>query len=113
MYAHIICYDSLPNCRRGGDLSVGASVSIHVGAGIRKQAGWTHVKKDSLILKVVLGYLHVRIHVCTSSCVYVQCMYNVCTHVMTVYLVAVEMKMCLKMLQFQHTVQSQSQNCYM
>ena len=36
-----ICYDSLPNCRRDGDLSVGTSVSIHVGAGIRKQAGWT------------------------------------------------------------------------
>ena len=30
-------------------------------------------------------------------------MYNVCTHVITVYLIAVEMKMCLKMLQFQHT----------
>ena len=40
----------------------------HVGAGIRKQASWTQRKlllamKDSLILKVVLGYYHVRTHV--------------------------------------------------
>ena len=38
-------------------------------------------KKDSLILKVVLGYYHVR------TCVPVAvCMNNVCTQIMTVYL---------------------------
>ena len=50
-------------------------------------------KKDSLILKVVLGYYHVR------TCVPVAvCMNNACTQIMTVYLIAVETKMYLEIL---------------
>ena len=88
MYTHIIRYDSLPNCRRDGDLSAGVSVSTHVGAGIRKQANWIQwseivICQESFLclVKVVLGFLHA----CTGIPVAV-CMRCVHTHVnMTVY----------------------------
>ena len=83
-------YDSLPNCRRDGDVTVGISVSAHRKSG-NKLAGLsdTDTCQESFIclVKVVLGYLYVR-----------TCMNNVCTHVITVYLIAVETKMYLEML---------------
>ena len=57
-----ICYDSLPNCRRGGDVTVGISVSTHRKSE-NKLAGLSDTetcqKRFLCLVKVVLGYLHV------------------------------------------------------
>ena len=72
---------------------MGISVSTHRKSG-NKLAGLgdTDTCQESFLclVKVVLG-TWVPVHVAV-------CMYNVCTHVMTVYLIAVETKMYLEML---------------
>ena len=84
MYAPI-CYDSLPNCRRGGDLSVGVSVSTHVGLGSgNKLAGLSELTcKERPIRLETCSRMSTCMYICVSVAV---CMNNVCTHVMTVYL---------------------------
>ena len=74
--------------------------SAHVKGGTRKQLQGT-----GTIL--VLTRKDVPILACTGMSVAV-CMRCVPTRVMIVYLIAVEMKICLKMLQFQHTDKSRS-----
>ena len=82
-----ICYDSLPN--------IGRSVSVS-----------THRKSGNKLAGLVNRYLPRKLHLscescsaCTYMCVQVAVsMSNVCTHVMTVYVIAVETKMYLEML---------------